>query len=411
MKFVFIILSITLASQAFSQSNKRLRLKKGKWIAELQLNEIDVLPFDLLVEKKGKDYKFCVINGDERIPLDSTRVINDSIHLMFPFFNSELVFHVETKKSLSGYWQNFNKGDNYRIPFTSQRKKSSRFANVDKKSEAISFDGKWEVEFEPNTSSSYPAVGVFKQEENSNKVTGTFLTETGDYRYLAGNSIGDSVYLSCFDGSHAFLFKALSTNGELKGKFFSGSHWQSEWEAKRNNDIQLTSPDDLTYLKDSSEFTFNLKTIEGSSFSFPNEQTENKVIIIQIMGTWCPNCLDETVFYKDLYEKYHDQGLEIISIGYENGDSFEQHSASISRLRDKLNLDFTFLVGGSAKKDLASEQFNMLNEIISFPTSIYIGRDGQVKRIHTGFNGPGTGDYYDEYAKTTNALIEYLLAH
>ena len=112
-----------------------------------------------------------------------------------------------------------------------------------------------------------------------------------------------------------------------------------------------------------------------------------------------------------MYEKYHDQGLEIISVGYESGETFEEHSKSIQRLKDKLELEFNFLVGGKAQKSLASGQFNMLNQIISFPTSIYIGRDGEVKRIHTGFNGPGTGTYYENYVEKTSMLIEYLLAH
>ncbi|MFT6923453.1 MAG: thiol-disulfide isomerase/thioredoxin [Crocinitomicaceae bacterium] len=411
MKVTFILIFLLLSSYSFSQKASRLRLKKGQWIAELKLNDNDVLPFNMLVEKKGKSFDFSVVNGDEIIPLDSSIVINDSVHLMFPFFNSELVFHVDTKKSISGYWKNFNKGDNYKIDFTSQRKKTTRFSNAKKKTDGINVNGRWEVEFEPNTTSSYPAVGIFEQGEGSSKVTGTFLTETGDYRFLAGNVIGDSVYLSCFDGSHAFLFKALSINGQLKGSFLSGTHWQSKWDAKPNETIELTSPDDLTYLEDSTTFHFDLIDIDESPFSFPNPETNNKVVIIQLMGTWCPNCLDETVFYKGLYDKYHDQGLEIISIGYEAGDTFQEHSKSINRLKDKLELDFTFLVGGSARKDLASEHFYMLNKVISFPTSIYIGRDGKVKRIHTGFNGPGTGSYYSDYVKATTALVEYLLAH
>ena len=119
--------------------------------------------------------------------------------------------------------------------------------------------------------------------------------------------------------------------------------------------------------------------------------------------------MDETRYYKKLYENYHDQGLEIISIGYEIGDGFEEFSKKIKLLQERLNLPFTFLVGGAAKKDLASKQFSMLNEVISFPTSIFIGKDGSVKRVHTGFNGPGTGSYYIEYEKQTNKLIEELL--
>ena len=411
MKVIFILIFLLLSFSSFSQKIPRLRLKRGPWIAELKLNDNDVLPFNMFVKKNGKSFDFSVINGDEIIPLDSSVVINDSVHLAFPFFNSELVFHLDTKKSISGYWKNFNKGDNYKIHFTSQRKKTTRFSHAKKKTEGINVNGRWEVEFEPNTASSYPAVGIFKQEDGSSKVTGTFLTETGDYRFLAGNVIGDSVYLSCFDGSHAFLFKAFEINDQLNGSFLSGTHWQSKWNAKPNETIELTSPDDLTYLEDSASFRFDLKDIDGNPFSFPGSETNNKVVIVQLMGTWCPNCLDETVFYKGLYNAYHDQGLEIISIGYEAGDAFQEHSKSIARLKDKLELDFTFLVGGSARKDLASEHFYMLNKVISFPTSIYIGRDGKVKRIHTGFNGPGTGSYYSDYVKATTALVEYLLAH
>ena len=119
--------------------------------------------------------------------------------------------------------------------------------------------------------------------------------------------------------------------------------------------------------------------------------------------------MDETKYYKELFEKYHDQGLEIISIGYEAAPTFETQAEKIKRLKERHNLAFTFLVGGKANKSLASEHFKMLNEVISFPTSIYIGRDGLVKRIHTGFNGPGTGQYYIEYVEKTNALIEALL--
>lgn len=128
------------------------------------------------------------------------------------------------------------------------------------------------------------------------------------------------------------------------------------------------------------------------------------------MGTWCPNCLDEANYYKKLYQKYHDKGLEIISIGYELSDDYSEQVSAIRRFKNALQLDFHFLVGGKASKNIASEQFNMLNEVISFPTSIYIGRDGLVKRIHTGFNGPGTGSYYKEYVENTNSLIESLLA-
>ena len=408
MRFVFILSLLVYSTMGYAQ--KSFKLKKGQWISELHLSDSDKLPFRMIVQKKGKSYTLSVMNGEETIKLEAPKQKGDSLHVWFPYFNSKLVFAIKNKKQIAGYWQNFNKGDFYRIPFSSKRAKGYQFSMTDKKTKSVNLDGRWQVEFSPNTNSSYPAVGIFKQKEGSQEVFGTFLTETGDYRYLAGNSSKDSLFLSCFDGSHAFLFKAAYNNGKLSGKFFSGNHWSTEWEASRNENFELASPDELTYLKEGGKVNFDLRSLDGTNYSFPNTEVKNKVIIIQIMGSWCPNCLDETMYYKSLYDKYHSQGLEIISVAYEIGSGFDDYVKNIERIKTKLDLDFTFLVGGKANKTLASEQFSMLNGIISFPTSIFIGRDGEVKRIHTGFNGPGTGSYYKEYVENTNALVEFLLA-
>lgn len=411
MKFLLKATLLLLISISTNQVNaKSIKLCSGKWIGELKINNYDVLPFDISVQKKAGNYIFSVENGAEVIQLTSPEIKNDSVHIKFPYFNSELIFAVNNRKEISGYWYNYNKGNNYKIPFNAFKSKEDRFNELEeiaKSEQLISLEKRWKVTFEPNTKFAYPAVGLFEQ--TNNVVTGTFLTETGDYRFLAGNINNDSLFLSCFDGSHAFLFKAGINDGQLKGKFYSGNHWSSEWEAQPNNSFELTNPDELTYVVDNSELQFTLKDLNGNDYSFPNSNVEGKVIIIQIMGTWCPNCLDETQYYKELYSKYKEDGLEIISVCYEAGDDFETYVNNVNRLKAKLNLEFNFLIGGKASKNLASEHFSALNEVISFPTTIFIGRDGQIKRIHTGFNGPGTGSYYEEYVTKTNALIESLL--
>lgn len=404
MKLLSVILLVIISISAYSQ--KQSKIKKGGWISELQLSESDVLPFNLKVKKNNV---LSVINAEEEIILNAPIYKNDSFYVKFPYFNSELVFHKDSKKYLKGYWVNYNKGLDYKIPFSSIKKRSPRFSTPKKEKNIADLNGTWQVEFEPNTNSAYPAVGIFKQKDN--QVSGTFLTETGDYRFLDGNVTSDSLYLSCFDGSHAFLFKAALKDDTLNGSFFSGKHWKSSWNGIKNDSFTLTSPEDLTYIVDDNEVTFNLKDLDNVDYTFPNNQTKDKVVIIQIMGTWCPNCLDETNYYKELYNKYHDQGLEIISVCYEAGNSNDQYIQNINRLKEKLGLEFTFLIGGEASKNLASKHFEMLNEVISFPTSIFIGRDGNVKRVHTGFNGPGTGSYYTEYVIKTEALIQTLLSH
>lgn len=384
-------------------SKGQLNIKTGKWTAQLHLRENTKLPFLLIVEGKGKNTKLSVVNGTETILLEKGIVNGDSVQFEFPAFNSRLTLVSKGKKMLSGYWINLNKS-NYRIPFTAVYGYETRF-KAEKSN--LSLPKKWEITFDPNSESPYKSVGLFEQ--NGNKVEGTFLTETGDYRFLEGNISNDSLYLSCFDGSHAFLFASRITNDSIYGDFYSGKHWKGNWNGQVNEAFELQHPDSLTYTINEAPFTFTLKDLQGNDFTFPQANFKNKVTIIQIMGTWCPNCMDETQYFKKLHDQYNNSGLEIISVGYEIGKDFNEHAEKIRRLQERYNLPFTFLVGGNANKGLASEHFSMLNKIISFPTAIFIGRDGSVKKIHTGFNGPGTGIYYKEYTRETELFIQSLL--
>jgi peroxiredoxin len=172
----------------------------------------------------------------------------------------------------------------------------------------------------------------------------------------------------------------------------------------------LRNADSITKQIDEKPVTFSLKDIENNTYNFPNETTKNQVVIIQLMGTWCPNCMDETVFLEQLYADYHQAGLEIISIGYEVGADFTAQATKIKRLQERYHITHPLLVGGKADKKIACAQFNMVNEISAFPTALYIGKDGRIRRIHTGFSGPGTGQIYTAFEKETRLLIERLLA-
>lgn len=328
MKLTFIGIFLFFSFITLSQNGKKVKLKKGEWNAELQLSNNNVLPFKLKVRKNNS---ISIINATEEIQLDNAKLINDSLHLRFPYFNSELIFNVR-KKKITGYFVNYNKGKNYKIPFTAKKGKYSRFSAISKKSESINLSGKWKVNFEPNTDHTYPAIGIFNQNDTKNEISGTFLTETGDYRFLEGNCTEDSLYLSCFDGSHAFLFKAKYDNDSLFGKFYSGTHWQGEWDATRNDSFELTSPEELTYVLDKGPVTFQIPDLNGDTLSFPNANHKDKVVIIQIMGTWCPNCLDESIYYKELYENYHSKGLEIVDVFFSTEFEGGRHERRVNKI-------------------------------------------------------------------------------
>jgi thiol-disulfide isomerase/thioredoxin len=309
------------------------------------------------------------------------------------------------KETIHGNWHNLNKGVNYKIPF-SAKLNNEKLKEIPKDL-PLDLSGRWKTFFSPNTKNEEIAIGVFSS--NSNHLTGTFLTETGDYRFLEGETDRDNMFLSCFDGSHAFFFEAYIKNDSLKGKFYSGSHYTTDWIATKDENFTLRNPDSLTYLVKTEDFKFKVKDLENKDFTFSSENYKNKVCIIQIMGTWCPNCIDETRFLKEMYEKYHEKGLEIISVCYESPAVFEEQVQKVNLMKKRLNLDFTFLIGGQANKALASEHFSMLNQIISYPTAIFLDKNGRVVKIHTGFNGPGTGEIYTEFVKETEELIMSLL--
>jgi len=406
------LLLIISLSTSYSLGN--VHLKPGEWRGELQLRANISLPVYIDVSHSEHGFIVTIINGKEKIKLSEYTLVGDSIQLPFPLFNTLLIFKANSSTSMNGRWVNLNKS-NYSIPFSAsyysrslKRKEKRNRKNLNNKAHT-SLTGKWEVAFTAGKDTSYPALGIFEQSNTS--ITGTFLTETGDYRFLQGIVKGTDFYLACFDGTHAFLFDgSINQDGKIIGQFYSGNHYSTTWLAHRNELFELNDPDSITFVQDTSAaITFQLKDFNNKEFHYPNEQTKDKVIILQLMGTWCPNCLDETLYFKKLYEKYHADGLEIISVAYEMGKEFSDYSKHVKYYKERLGIDYTLLIGGNAKKQLCHEQFPFLNDVVSFPTAIFIDRNGEIQRIHTGFSGPSTGQYYIDYMESTEELVKQLL--
>lgn len=361
----------------------------------LQINKQQKLPF--IIEKQNND--FYINNGLEVIPLQKRIVPNtDSLDLVFPYFNSFIRCKV-TRKGLKGYWNNLLKKD-YRIPFQA-RKKNSKIKNPPSQ-----IEGKWAVTFSTQKDS-YPAIGVFEIKQK--QVNGTFMTETGDYRFLTGQFLGDSLVLSTFNGSHAFLFKAKMTQDSLHGTFYSGKHYQTDWVAVKDENATLRNPNNLTTIQDKQIIQFTFPDLNGNYYSFPNHISSEHASIIMLMGSWCPNCIDEAVFFKSVQEKYGKDKLKIVAVCYEVGDAENLWREAVRKLVDKHNFPFVFLLAGKASKLLAHQHFPMLNHVMSFPTTLYVDKKGQVRKIYTGFYGPATKEYFEDFKKETFALLEEMM--
>lgn len=404
-------LSILFASiQVYS---KPLKIKTGLWYTSFQLSETDVLPVLFDVQKENKSSQLFIINGSEHILLDNVTHQNDSVFISFPSFASEFRAKIHNKKYISGRWYNHAKKGNYFLPFWSRYEYGNKYPSQEP---SINISGRWEVTFDYEDDPE-KAVGLFQTsscksfngDQLTNRVTGTFLTETGDYRFLEGATIRDSLYLSTFDGSHAFLFKSKLSKDTLWGEFLSGNHYKTKWYAVKNDSFELGHPDSLTYLTNESPIQFTLPSVEGSNYTYPNEAAKGKVTLIQIMGTWCPNCLDESIFLKELYSNFQ-PNLEIVAVTFETQKDPSAKMEKVKSYKRNLGLPYTFVIGGDACKPCATELFPMLNEIISFPTLIFIDKTGEIRKIHTGFNGPGTGEYYTQFVSSTNDFIQNLIS-
>ena len=393
-----------MAILSFAQNeNNSMKLKEGTWRAVLKIKEDIELPFNFQITKNAE---LIIQNAEEKIVVKDIVYNGSNVSIYFPVF-STYVEAVIKDNNLEGYWINPEKKD-YKIPFFAQHGRNERFAAAEKTALA-DVNGKWEVTFSPGTENAYKAIGLFKQQ--SHKVTGTFLTETGDYRFLEGQMEEGSLKLSCFDAAHAFLFTAnVKKDSIFNGIFYSGKHWNESWVAVRNDNFVLSDSDTLTYLtKGYEKLDFNFPDEKGKITSLSDADYKNKAIIVQIMGSWCPNCMDESVYLSEVYSKYKSKGLEIIAIDYEIRNDFEVFKRNVARMKEDLGINYKIVFGGTSKKSEAAKTLPMLNHIMSYPTTIFIDRKGKIKKIQTGFNGPGTGKIYEDYKKSTNKLNEKIL--
>lgn len=377
------------------------RLEKGTYRAELLVQDSQILPF---IFKVDNEKSIRIFNADEVINVDEITYKNDSVYIQTPVFEG----YIAAKIKDGALYGNFIKESLDRIVPFKATKNEKRFHTSSQDSAAI-VDGVWEVIFSQNMEDEYIAKGIFKQ--TGNTVSGTFRTTTGDYRYLEGVMDKDSLKLSTFDGAHAFLFHAKVTDATMTGIFYSGNHWKEPFVAKRNDAYELPSANELTFLnKGYDRFDFSFENEQGELISLKDKQFQDKVVIVQVMGTWCPNCLDESKYYTKYVNEHPNSDVVFVALAFEYAKTKEIALKRIQRLKDKIGIPYLILLAqyGSSDKKLAQEKLPMLNHIISYPTSIFVDKKGNVRKIHTGFNGPATGQKHLDFQKEFESFVSSL---
>ena len=318
MRIGIAVVTIFMLLVSCKEIKQNSNLKEGTWRVELDVMDNQVLPFNLKVKKEINGvYTMQIINAEEVISVVEIVIHGDSIILQTPVFEGYLA-GTFTDTEIKG--QFVKESLDRIVPFKATYGIEERFDSEIKVSNQ-DVSGIWETYFSPNSAEEYIGKGIFLQEDN--RVTGTFRTTTGDYRYLDGVMDGDSLKLSAFDGAHAFLFMAKVTDSSMNGIFYSGNHFKEPFVSTRNDGYELPNPDSLTFINEGyDKLTFSFPDSDGNMVSLDDVEYQNKVVIVQLMGTWCPNCLDESKFLVD-YLKENDN-LKVIDLAFESTKTEEK---------------------------------------------------------------------------------------
>ena len=273
--------------------------------------------FNMQVSKEKTGTYFYIINADEKIRVGPVSLTNDSVNFAMPVFESSFKTKRNTDGSFQGIWNKGTTGEFQNWPFYAYPNQIYRFAK-NQGSAKYNISGKWDVTItRPNGT---PRKALAEFEQSGDKLTGSFLTPSGDYRFLEGIVTGDSLKLSTFDGSHAYTFYAKIASAEkiTGGVYLAGYSGKETWSAVKDQNVKEPVQEQPTKLKPGeSKLNFTFNDLEGKPVSINDERFKNKVVVVQLMGSWCPNCMDETKFLSDFYNKYRSKGVEMVSLAYE----------------------------------------------------------------------------------------------
>lgn len=401
-KIVFLFILLPFLS--FAQSPKL-----GFWRAEIATHG-GALPFQFEINTgtKSELWDIKLINGSEKSSLGESYLRKDSLVIPFDLYDSELVFHISQNTEMKGFFVKKRNGNTlFKLAVTAKAGIADRFLNLNPAT--VNVSGKWMADFFSDATNHSPGVGVFEQIGNS--VTGTVLRTSGDYRFLQGNVSGDSLMLSYFDGSGLYLIKAKLTGSKLSGKFTSGLNGERNLVATLDPAAALPDLKKLTFLKPGFDrIDFKLPTTSGEQISLQDARFKNKVVVIELMGSWCPNCLDESRYLAPFYKKYKSKGVEVLGIAFEYSPDIAVSGPKMNNFQKKIGIDYPLLFAGTPDEKTIAKVLPMLNQMNGYPTTFIIDKKGIVREIHTGFSGPGTGKYYADWISDFEHTIQSLLA-
>jgi thiol-disulfide isomerase/thioredoxin len=385
------------------------------------------LRFGLELDLRPGAARAFLVNGAERIAVPRVELSGDQLLLEMPHYDARIraTLHGSGAERLTGIWEKRRGPDSLAwVPFGAQSLPPSIDLAAPPTGSEDVLTGRWRVRFETDPE---PAVALLEQ--RGTQLNGTFLTATGDYRYLSGSVhysrrradaadgelpgcadiVEIDLTLSCFDGAHAFLFEARLVDGRLHGDFHSGDWHHETWTAERDDSAALDDPFAQTRWNGTTklaELVFpDLDGVPRNLADFAGDAT-----LLVVFGSWCPNCHDEARLLAELDRKYRARGLRILMLAFELTGEHERDAAQVRIFQERHELELPFFLCGTADKAAATEALGLVDRVRAFPTTVFVGADGLPRAVHSGFAGPATGAEHAALVREFEQRIEALLA-
>ncbi len=349
--------------------------------------------------------------GLDRSVASSVSLDGQHLIIAFNYFNASLDLLASPDGHLTGSFGPPPASTATRIPVQLERAKP-----VAPASGAPVVTGAWEVEVHSLKGETAWQL-LISPTGRPGEIRAVFQRIDGDSGSLFGRWNGSSFLVSHFNPDGPTYWSITPHGSELRLTNLLASDankpWQTDITARHPADARKlnlpapTKPTDQTSLKNpASPLRFAGKTLEGRTFTQSDPSLRGKVVLVAIGGSWCPNCHDEAPFLESLYKQFHPQGLEIVSLNFEDGDQLT-NPTRLHAFVARYGLTYNILLAGH--KDDLNQVIPGVTNLNSWPTSFFIGRDGRVKEIHAGFAGPANPAGNVELRQNITALVQRLL--
>ena len=380
-----------------------LRSQHRSWNCALAIQDREIT-FSL--KKKSDSKTLQLINGKETIDLDQWFLKDDSINYPLSVFDAVLRIPFPIPDPIAGrYCKLDSRVPGYFLPFqTIVQNKKGGHESV-KPSPVL--PKTWKCLFSEDGMEQDS--GYMILEQNGNILHSTILTNTGDYRFLNGEIIGEKAFLQTFDGGHTYYFEMMfdSDFKSWEGFFYYGRSGKQNFTGRVVSENFLATG--FSDKPPSGNFHFTALDSNGMRKTEMDPDLKGKALVVQIMGTWCPNCLDESRFLVESYSGKPDN-VAFVGLAFERKNNLEYASNRIKVVKNKLRIPYPIHWAGISNKDSATKVFHSQFPVTSFPTTVFVKKDGTVLKIHSGFAGPATGFYYDKWKQEFAILLKELSA-